>query len=217
MTIRAVLFDLDGTLLDSISGILASFRHVLGRHRPARVYTDRELIMVIGEPVAKQMLDFAGGDAALAERMVADYRDHNLRVLPTMPLYPDVVSTLAAIRARGQKIGVVTSKSALSAGVSLKGHGLGSMLDLLLTCDDTSKHKPDPEPLLEAGRRLGLRSAEIAYVGDSVHDIRCALAAGCLAVAALWGPFEAQALISLGPRLTAQSLPELLQARDLLP
>jgi pyrophosphatase PpaX len=217
MTIKAVLFDLDGTLLDSIPGILASFHHVLSRHVPAHTYTRRDLVMKIGEPVEKQMLDFAAGNQSLAAVMVDDYRAHNRGVLPGMPLYPGVIETLKAFKARGQPVGVVTSKSAGSARISLDGRGVSPLLDLLMTTEDTVRHKPDPEPLLVAASRLGLAPKEIAYVGDSVHDIRCALGAGCLAVAALWGPFERTDLLALKPQLAAESLPELLNLADLLP
>jgi pyrophosphatase PpaX len=208
---------LDGTLLDSIPGILASFGHVLGRFVPDRRFTRRDLIMVIGEPVEKQMLDFNGGDASLAARMVEEYRRHNREILPSMPLFAGVHAVLSALRSRGQIVGVVTSKGRTSAMVSLDGHGLMPHLDLVLTCDDTARHKPDPMPLSVAAERLGLRPGEIAYVGDSVHDMRCALAAGCRAVAALWGPFEREALAALDPHDLVEALPDLLEIAALRP
>lgn len=88
-------------------------------------------------------------------------------------------------------------------------------LDVLITSDDTTKHKPDPLPLITAAARLNLPPQEIAYVGDSVHDIRCALSAGCLAVAALWGPFERATLLALGPELAAESLSDLVKMPEL--
>ena len=214
---KAILFDLDGTLLDSIPGILESFRHVLSTYLPHKAFTRRELVMVIGEPIEKQMLDFADGDAGIAAQMVQSYREYNRGLLPSMPLYPGVLGTLSGIRARGQKTGLVTSKGRASAMVSLEGHGLSPLFDLVLTSDDTQLHKPDPEPLLVACQRLGIRPADVAYVGDSVHDIRCALAAGCFAVAALWGPFEQETLSALGPQLMAEKIDDLLTEPQLLP
>ena len=84
---RAVLFDLDGTLLDSIDGIVASFRHVLGRFRPGADYTRDELVAVIGEPVPVQMRRFAGDEPELAAAMVEAYRAHNGAALPGLPLF----------------------------------------------------------------------------------------------------------------------------------
>jgi pyrophosphatase PpaX len=215
--VKAILFDLDGTLLDSIPGILASFDHVLARHLPEKTVTRRQQVMMIGEPLEKQMCDFTGGDTALALQMTVDYREHNRGILPTMSLYPGARETVAALRARGQRTGVVTSKQRQSAMLSLDGHGLTPLLDLIMTTDDTVRHKPDPEPLVVACRRLGFRPAEVAYVGDSVYDVRCALGAGCLAVAALWGPFERDALAALGPQIMAESLAELLSEPALRP
>jgi pyrophosphatase PpaX len=173
--------------------------------------------MVIGEPIAKQMLGFAGGDQALANRMVDAYRAHNGEILPTMPLYAGVRETLIAIKARGQTVGLVTSKGRGAANISLDGHAIAPHFDLVMASDDTKKHKPDPEPLLEAARRLGIPPESIAYVGDSVHDIRCALGAGCLAVAALWGPFEVETLLALKPHHAVKSLADLVELTALHP
>lgn len=209
-TIKAVLFDLDGTLLDSIDGILSSFGHVLKRHVPHKNYTRQELIMTIGEPLAVQMRSFADQDEAMALRMVDDYRVHNLALLPNIPLYPEVHETILALRARGFKTGLVTSKGRDSASISLDGHGLRPLFDLVMTADDTSKHKPDPMPLVVAAQRLGLEPSAMVYVGDSVHDLRCAQAAGSVDIAALWGPFLREDLAALQPQYMIESLPELL-------
>lgn len=208
--IKAALFDLDGTLLDSIEGILSSFAHVLTKYVPTKHYSRHELIMKIGEPVPVQMLSFCDGDEKIAAQMVVDYRAHNQAMLPRIPLYPRVKETLAALRQRGYRVGIVTSKNTRSTGISLDVHGLSPFLDLLLTADDTPKHKPDPMPLLVAAERLGCRPSELVYVGDSVHDIRCAQGAGAIDVAALWGPFQRADLAALRPRYLLETLPDVL-------
>jgi pyrophosphatase PpaX len=215
LKIRAVLFDLDGTLLDSIEGILHSFRFVLGRHAPHKSYTREHLVSLIGEPVSKQMSYFADGDGALAAQMVADYRSHNRERLPNVPLFPLVRETLAEFRRRGFLTGIVTSKQRASAMISVDTHRIGDLFDLIVTSDDTPKHKPDPMPLLHAAERLGVATSEITYVGDSVHDIRCALGAGSVAVGALWGPFPRADLEALRPHHLCESLASL-QALPLL-
>lgn len=208
--LRAVLFDLDGTLLDSIDGIVASFRHALGLHLPHRTFTRRELIMKIGEPVPVQMLQFSEGDKPVADQLAAAYRAHNMAALASMPLFPGVHAALDALKARGFVTGLVTSKSLPAAKLSLEQHDLYRRLDIVMTTEDTTRHKPDPMPLTAAAERLGLAPAQLAYVGDSVHDLHCANGAGAVAVAALWGPFDEADLLRLAPAYAVRSLDELL-------
>jgi pyrophosphatase PpaX len=203
--VRAVLFDLDGTIIDSIDGILQSFRHALGRLLPHKTFTREELVHTIGEPLQVQMLGFADGDAGLAALLVEAYREHNQTLLAGYQLYPGVLETLATLARRGFRLGVVTSKYRTSAMVSLDARDLTRRFELIMTADDTQKHKPDPMPLVEAARRLGLAPAEILYVGDSVYDVRCAHGAGCSAAAALWGPFDPNELAGLKPRYLVPS------------
>lgn len=215
MNIRAVLFDLDGTLLDSIEDILTSFHHVLARYVPHKRYSREDLVRLIGEPVATQMRYFADGDGDVAAKMVDDYRSHNRARLPEVPLFPGVRETLGVLRTRGFLTGLVTSKQRGSTMISIDRHAMHDDFDLIVTSDDTTKHKPDPAPLLFAADRLGIRPAEVVYVGDSVHDLRCALGAGSVAVAALWGPFLRQDLEALKPHHLCESLAAL-QALPLL-
>ncbi len=211
MKLQAVLFDLDGTLLDSIDGILVSFEHVLRKYLPERSYSREELINLIGEPVPAQMRFFVGEDKPrLIDEMAAAYREHNRARLPSVPLYDGAYATLAELRRRGFKVGLVTSKQRVSTMISIDKYQLAPAFDLIVTSDDTTKHKPDPEPLLHAARLLKLAPAQIAYVGDSVHDMRCALSAGSVAIAALWGPFLQKDLEALKPHRLVESLSALL-------
>ncbi len=215
MKIRAVLFDLDGTLLDSIEDILNSFRHVLERHVPHKSYSRDDLVRLIGEPVVTQMRYFVDGNVTLADVMVDDYRSHNRARLPDVPLFPLVRETLVELKRRGFITGLVTSKQRGSTMISIDKHRLGGHFDLIVTSDDTTKHKPDPTPLFHAAEKLSIKPTEIVYVGDSVHDIRCALGAGAVAIAALWGPFLRTDLEALRPHHLCDSLAAL-QALPLL-
>lgn len=206
MKIRAVLFDLDGTLLDSIAVILQSFRHVLQRYVPLKQYSREDLVRLIGEPLLSQMRYFAGGDEHVAAKMVADYRSHNRALLPSVPLFPLVLETLQELKRRQFLTGLVTSKQRASTMISIDQYHLAEHFDVIVTSDDTQKHKPDPEPLLHAAAKLHVKPEEVVYVGDSVHDVRCALGAGAVAVAALWGPFLKSDLEALHPQYLCESL-----------
>lgn len=208
--LRSVLFDLDGTIIDSIDGIISSFEYALARYLPQKSFTRQQLIMKIGEPLQVQMLQFADGDAATAMLMVNAYREHNHRILKNFPMYPSVHETLDELSIRGFRLGLVTSKSRASAMVSLEQHDLLRRLPLVLTADDTQRHKPDPMPLVVAAQHLQMAPHEIAYVGDSIHDLSCANAAGCVAIAALWGPFDPEDLKRYFPRYLVPTFADLL-------
>jgi pyrophosphatase PpaX len=140
-----------------------------------------------------------GGDHTKVEIMVKDYREHNRALIDAMPLFPYCFEVVSELKRAGIKVGLVTSKNRHSTFKSLDLHGLTGLLDVVITKDDTEKHKPDPEPLIVATSLLGVHPSQTAYVGDSVYDIQCAKAAGCLDIAALWGAFDRELLLGAGP------------------
>lgn len=211
MTVKAVLFDLDGTLLDSIDGIVSCFEQVLAQYVPGHGFTRDQMIMKIGEPVPRQMLDFSGGRAELVDTMVAAYRTLMADMLAGFPLYPGAEPTLRGLKERGFKTGLVTSKSKGAVEVSFNTHGMADWFDVVVTANDTTIHKPHAEPLIYAANQLGISTRDILYIGDSVHDIRCAHAAGSYAGAAYWGPFPWKVLDDLKPICAFESLPDILQ------
>lgn len=212
---KAVLFDLDGTLLDSIEGIVSSFVHALDLHLPGHGITRATMLSRIGEPLPVQMLGFARGDAVKAEVLTAAYRDHNYGIVGGMPLYPHVKRVLVELKRRGFSLGLVTSKTRRSAALSLTAHSLEDELGLIMTTDDTPKHKPDPMPLLVAAERLGIANKDIAYVGDSTFDMLCAKRAGSFAIAALWGPFSRAELEMTHPDRFIERVEQLLDLPEL--
>jgi pyrophosphatase PpaX len=209
--LEAVLFDLDGTLIDTVGLILASMRHateaVLGEALP-----DEVLMRNVGVPLIVQMREFA---ADQAEELVAAYREHNARVHDEMVReYPGVIETLEALAERGLPLGVVTSKSRPVAMRGIELFGLTDYFGTIVTCDDVPLHKPDPYPLAHAAAALGVSSEVCAYVGDSPHDMTAAVAAGCVSVAALWGAFSAEEVLAPGPTHAASSMGEVAELLD---
>ncbi len=179
-----VLFDLDGTLIDSGPLILCSFRHatrtVLQREIPDEVL----MANVGGHGIHAQMREF---DPDRVDELVQVYRDHNLAIYHEVRAFRGIEEELARLRAQGRRLGIVTVKGRLTVDVTFEVLPFLGGLDTVVTGDDTERHKPDPEPLLLALARLGARASSAAYVGDSPFDIRAAKAAGMTAVAVGWG------------------------------
>lgn len=203
--VEVVLFDLDGTLIDTMALILASMRHatetVLGE-----ALADDVLMHNVGVPLIVQMSEF---DVERAEEMLTVYREHNAIVHDDLvAIYPHTRDGLAALKRAGYPMAVVTSKSKPVAQRGLDAFGLGEYFETIVAYEDTEIHKPEAAPLLCAAERLGVDIGRCAYVGDSPHDMHAALAAGAVPVAALWGPFP-QRVLEPGPAVAIRSIEEL--------
>jgi pyrophosphatase PpaX len=186
--IRTVLFDLDGTLIDSVRLILDSYHHTLAAHGlPPR--TDEEWLRGVGTPLTAQFAEWSG-DRAQLEAMIATYREYNLKHHDRMvSVYPGVVDAVRALRETGVRTGLVTSKNRLGALRGLTLVRLETMMDVLVCADEVTNPKPHPEPVEKAVALLGADPATTVYVGDSIHDMQSGRAAGVRTVAVLWGPF----------------------------
>ena len=203
--VEAVLFDLDGTLIDTVELIMASARHatevVLGQALP-----DDVLRRNIGIPLKAQMAEYAPDHVP---ELLAAYRAHNDIVHDDLIReFPGTEDALDALRGAGYPMGIVTSKSRPVAQRGLDYFGLGGYFETVIGYEDTEIHKPLAEPLLECARRMGVAAERCIYVGDSPHDIACGNAAGALTAAALWGPFP-ERVLEPGPTFALQSLGEL--------
>lgn len=204
-TVEVVLFDLDGTLIDTMELILASMRHatetVLGE-----ALADDVLMRNVGVPLRVQMREF---NVEQCEELLTCYRQHNAIIHDELVAeYPGTADGLAALVAQGYRLAVVTSKSKPVALRGLEHYGLDRFFETVVAYEDTEIHKPEPEPLLEAARRMGVPIELCAYVGDSPHDMNAAIAAGAVPVAALWGPF-AERVVEPGPAAALATIGEL--------
>lgn len=204
---RALLFDLDGTLIDTEELILTSLRHATAQVLPT-VPPDDVLRDMIGIPLKRQMekLDPEG-----AEEMLGLYREHNNQHHDDLIKgFPDVEEVLVKLAAAGYRLAVVTSKMTDQALRGLRVFNLEGHFEFVQGADKTTRHKPEPEPLLYAAEMLGLPPGDCAYIGDSPYDMESARAAGMLAVAALWGIFSCERLLAAGGQQTAATPRELL-------
>jgi pyrophosphatase PpaX len=194
----ALLFDLDGTLADSIALLLASFRHTFESH-DAPVPPDDEWIAGIGTPLITQMRQFVPTEDE-AQRMILTYREfqrtHHDEMLHE---FEGVAETLALLKARGHPMALVTSKGNDLAHRALAWLHLLDYIDVIVGMESTERHKPDPAPVLHALAALDATPHNALFLGDSPHDIAAGNAADVTSVAALWGPFPRTALEGAAP------------------
>jgi len=206
-----VLFDLDGTLIDSGPIILASMQHavrtVLGREIPVE-----ELGTTIGgQGIVAQM---SAIDADHADELLDVYKEHNDGLHETLEAFDDLLELLPGLRAEGRKLGIVTAKRHRTVDLALaRFPALASSFDVVVAHEDTERHKPDPEPVLLAVEKLGGSPEEAAYVGDSPFDIGAAKAAGVFAIAVGWGGIHPdERLLAQEPDAFVRTPEELLRA-----
>jgi pyrophosphatase PpaX len=206
-----VLFDLDGTLIDSGPMILASMKHaaktVLGRDLPEEV-----LAAAVGGPgLVAQMRAL---DPDRVDDLVATYRRHNEPLHEELEAFWQVVEVLPRLRAEGRRLGIVTAKRRETVQLAFdRLPGLESNFEVVVGSEDTERHKPDPDPILEALARLDAAPEDAAYIGDSPFDVRAAKAAGVYAVAVAWGGIHgADALEREEPDVLVHHAEELLAA-----
>jgi pyrophosphatase PpaX len=185
-TPNCILFDLDGTLIDSIELIVRSFQHATAVHLGTPL-TREEIIPTIGRSLAGELERIAPGSGAalLATYRTFMFANHDEFVT----VYPGIFDLLAALHARGLPTGIVTSKARISAAPSFARFLLDREMSVVVVEDDTERHKPLPDPLLHAARLLGLPPAACWYIGDSTHDMIAARAAGMTGIGAAWGPY----------------------------
>ncbi len=179
-----VLFDLDGTVVDSGGIILASMRHAT-REVLGRDFGDAELMQAVGGPgLEAQMAVFA---PERVDELVRVYRDHNEPLHEELEACAGMEDVLLRLHEEGRRLGVVTAKRRATVELAFARVPLAHLFEVVVGGDETERHKPDPEPLLLAAKRMYVDPAETAYVGDSPFDIRAAKAAGMHAIAVTWG------------------------------
>ena len=179
-----VLFDLDGTVVDSGAIILASMRHAT-REVLGQEYTDEDLLKAVGGPgLETQMAAFAPDRV---DELVRVYRAHNELLHDELEECEGMGEVLVRLRDEGRRLGIVTAKRRSTVELAFASVPVAHLFEAVVGGDETERHKPHPEPLLLAAERMGADPAETAYVGDSPFDIRAAKAAGMHAIGVTWG------------------------------
>lgn len=183
MKYKNILFDLDGTLLNTNKLIIESFKYTLKKHLDINI-DDSDILKYFGEPLMVTLERFS---KEKAKEMFSTYIAYNESIHDDMvEVFGDVESLLKEILKMGCKTAVVTSKRKALAERGLRLFDLLKYFDDVIALEDTEKHKPDPEPILEALSRLNAHKDEALMVGDSEFDIKCAKNAGVDSVFVSW-------------------------------
>ena len=184
MRFPVVLFDFDGTVIDSGAIIIASMRHatktVLGRDIP-----EEELGRAVGGSGLIEQMRLI--DPERVDELVSVYRAHNEPLHAEISECVGMTDVLTTLKDEGRRLGIVTAKRQETVKLAFSYLPLEHFFDVVVGSDDTERHKPDPEPIQHALERMGVDRDDAVYVGDSPFDVRAAKAAGMHAIAVTWG------------------------------
>ena len=205
MRFPVVLFDLDGTVIDSGAIILASMRHaakeVLGAEPP-----DEELMAAVGGPGLEAQMHALAPDRV--DELVSVYRAHNEPLHEGLACCAGIDDLLVRLKDEGRRLGIVTAKRRKTVALAFDQIPLEHLFETVVGGDETARHKPDPEPLLLALERLGADAGDTVYVGDAPFDIKAAKAAGVFSIAVTWGGIHSR------ERLEAESPDAIVDSAD---
>ncbi|WP_010273032.1 pyrophosphatase PpaX [Paenibacillus senegalensis] len=210
MKLQTLLFDLDGTILDTNELIISSFLHALdGQTRQERLTRD-EIIPHMGRPLIDQLRQFSGREDV--EELVQAYFEFNLREHDAMAAaFPHVTEVISRIGDSGIKLGVVTTKRRETALMGIKLLGLASYIKVLISIDDVTEPKPSPEGVLKAIDLLQADPQTTMMIGDSQYDIQAGQRAGVHTAGVAWSIKGEQHLAQFKPDYMLHDMRELLQ------
>lgn len=198
MTVKAILFDNDGTLVDTYRLILDSFRYatrtVLGHELPEAVVMEK-----VGQPLVTQIADF-DPRPAVRQQLWDAYQEYNhAHHDATVSLFPGIRDALQQLADAGYTLGVVTSKRHALCAHGLDITGIAPYFSCLVGKEDCDTYKPAPGPVIVGAQLLGFPPQECIYIGDSPYDLESGNAAGAQTIAALWGMFPRSVLSACHP------------------
>lgn len=182
--INTVLFDFDGTIMDTNHLILQSWQHTF-RTIEGKERAESEILETFGEPLHVTMEKLL--PQIPVEEGVEVYRGfHYDHFTDLIEIFPGILDLLEKLKERGYKTGIVTSRLRHTTELGLDKYDMAKYFDTVVTCDDTDKFKPDPEPVLLALERLNSKPEEAIMIGDSIFDILCARNAGTKTALVSW-------------------------------
>ncbi len=206
--ITTLLFDFDGTLLDTNELIIGSYQHVLDKHYPGK-YKRSDILPFLGPPLKEA---FSTVDPQRVEEFIVEYRAWNsLKHDELASEFDGVSETLLLLKAAGMKMAIVSTKR---NDMVLKGLGLlkaDGVFEVVIGIDDVTKAKPDPEPILLALDRLGATADEALMIGDNYHDIEGGKNAGVRTAGVAWSAKGEAFLQTFNPDYMLQHISDLLR------
>lgn len=196
--ITTILFDFDGTLVNTNDVIIASWQHTY-RHYTGKEESLEKITACFGEPLLLTMeREFPEIDPEESAGIYRAFQQENADELVT--IFPGIEAMLRDLQEKGYRLAIVTSRTRESAERYMNMLGIASYFDDMVSCEDTKIHKPNPEPILLCMQKLGVSQEECIMIGDSPFDIKCANNAGVLSVLVDW-------------RITGKGAPEVADAR----
>lgn len=186
--LRAVLFDIDGTLIDTVNLIVDALDYTYRKHLGIALPRE-EIRRLIGLPLSVQMryLDDRVSHHPPHEVMEADEMAYYAAHRDRERVIAEAVEAVRVAYRKGYATALVTSKNRAELSLSLPKLALDSFVDTIVTADDTERHKPAPDPVLKALERLGVAPEQAIYIGDTVFDVSCGRAAGTQVGVVAWG------------------------------
>ena len=203
--IKAVLFDFDGTLIDTNELIFMSYREAF-RKVLNREIDDEEILKLYGRPLRGSLLEY--GEPG--EMLYQVYREFNETRHDTLAKsFDGVYEGLVEIRRKGYKMGIVTSKRLPLVKRGLELIGISEFFETVITLEDTKRGKPDPEPLILGCERLGVLPEETIYVGDSIFDMEAAKNANCRLCGVKYTLTDHKKILEYNPDFFVETIKEL--------
>lgn len=208
MKYTTVLFDLDGTIIDTNELIIQSFLHTLEHYYPSK-YSREEIIPNMGQTLFEQMERYGGKE--MVDELAAHYREFNIRMHDELVAeFPHVAEVIPELSQMGVTMGIVTTKMQKTALMGLRLLGLEKYMSTIITYESTERHKPDPAPVLKALENLGADPAATLMVGDSEYDLLAGARAGTHTAGVAWSMKGEEFLARFEPNYILRDMRELL-------
>lgn len=206
MMIKTILFDFDGTLVDTNELIYHSFAYTFKKFGYS--FSKEEIMQFNGPPLAQT---FSELNPELADDMIRTYREHNHKYHEQyVKLFPNVKETLEVLKEKGFELGVVTAKMREGVELGMEITGIGPYFDTIVTIDDVIHPKPHPEPVKKALERLDAEPETAIMVGDNYHDIVAGNKAGTKTAGVAWSLRGKEYLKKYNPTYILDDMTDLL-------
>lgn len=205
--INTLLFDLDGTLIDTNELIISTYLHTLEKYYPGK-YSREDVLPFLG-PTLHEV--FGEMDSERVEEMVLEYRTYNLANHDALVKeFAGVMETIETLKKKGYKLAIVTTKREDVAFKGLRLMKLDAYFDVMIAYDHVKKVKPDPEPIYLALEKLGSKPEEALMVGDNFHDVLAGKNAGTKTAGVAWSIKGREYLAKYEPDFMLENMTDLL-------